>query len=44
VTLKNPQAATDGDTWANSGSEYASTTSGLHYVQVDLGLNTGWIK
>jgi hypothetical protein len=37
VTLNNPAAVTDGDYWANSGSEYASTTSGLHYVQFDLG-------
>jgi hypothetical protein len=37
VTLTNAGAATDGDTWANSSSEYASTASGLHYLQVDLG-------
>jgi hypothetical protein len=37
VTLNNPVAVTDGDYWANSSSEYASTASGLHYVQVDLG-------
>jgi hypothetical protein len=37
VTLNNPVAVTDGDYWSNSSSEYASTASGLHYVQVDLG-------
>jgi RHS repeat-associated protein len=37
VTLTNSEAATDGDTWANSSSEYASTASGLHYLQIDLG-------
>jgi hypothetical protein len=36
VTLNNPVAVTDGDYWANSGSEYASTTSGLQSLQVDL--------
>jgi RHS repeat-associated protein len=37
VTLNNPLVVTDGDYWANSSSEYASTASGLHYLQVDLG-------
>ena len=41
VTLNNADVATNGDTWANSGTgsdrEFASATSGLHYAQVDLG-------
>jgi RHS repeat-associated protein len=41
VTLNNADVATNGDTWANSGSsssrEFANGTSGLHYAQVDLG-------
>ena len=41
VTLGNADVATNGDTWANSGSsssrEFANATSGLHYAQVDLG-------
>ncbi len=41
VTLGNADVATNGDTWANSGSstsrEFANGTSGLHYAQVDLG-------
>jgi len=42
VTLNQPQAATDGDTWADSGSggsgEFAYTSiNGLQYIQIDLG-------
>ncbi|HNT78435.1 MAG TPA: hypothetical protein PKH77_25775, partial [Anaerolineae bacterium] len=42
VTLNQPQAAADGDLWADSGSrssgEFAYTTqTGLRYLQIDLG-------
>jgi hypothetical protein len=37
VTRINIKLVTGGDYWTNSSSECASTTSGVHYVQVDLG-------
>ena len=41
TTLYWPHVVTDGDNWADSGSgangEFAYTTSGLQYVQIDLG-------
>jgi RHS repeat-associated protein len=37
MSLTSPGAATDGDYWANSSSEYAAAASGLHYLQIDLG-------
>jgi RHS repeat-associated protein len=41
VTLYHPDVAVNGDIWANSGSgsdrEFAYTSGGLHYLQVDLG-------
>jgi RHS repeat-associated protein len=41
ATLYHPDVAVNGDTWANSGSgtdrEFAYTSGGLHYLQLDLG-------
>jgi hypothetical protein len=41
TVLYNPDVAVNGDTWADSGAgadrEFAYNSSGLHYLQVDLG-------
>ncbi len=37
VTINNAQVITDNDPWADDSSQYATATSGLHYVKIDLG-------
>jgi len=38
VTIVRPQVVTDNDSWAESSTQYATTsTNGLHYVKIDLG-------